>query len=367
MSGARSPDPVPLSPDARRRVADACAHFDLARQGGLQPAIEDHLPADWPPAERRELLRALLEVEFHYRRQAGQAIDLTGYLQRFAEADDVVREACLETSASPAPATTPSVPAEHGPVHGGPWPSVPGYETLGELGRGGMGVVYKARDRRLGRVVALKMILAGAHASPAERARFRSEAEAIARVQHPDIVQIYEVGEHDGLPFLSLEFCPGGTLEQALAGTPLAAPEAAAVLERLARAVAAAHAAGVIHRDLKPANVLLAGNGTPKITDFGLAKREGVSGRAPGGCRQNPVRPASGGAGYGRPPVGRGSATTGGSPGSAPCRRSTAPGRWCPGTAPVLGRPAQGTAASGPRGDGAPEELRTGGRHRGAR
>jgi formylglycine-generating enzyme required for sulfatase activity/tRNA A-37 threonylcarbamoyl transferase component Bud32 len=161
---------------------------------------------------------------------------------------------------------------------------VPGYEILEELGRGGMAVVYKARDRRLGRVVALKMILAGAHADPAERARFRAEAEAIGRVQHPDIVQIYEVGEHDGLPFLSLEYCPGGTLEQELAGTPLAAREAAAVLERLTRAVAAAHAVGIIHRDLKPANVLLTAGGTPKITDFGLAKQEGVSGRTASGA-----------------------------------------------------------------------------------
>jgi serine/threonine protein kinase len=144
-----------------------------------------------------------------------------------------------------------------------------------------MAVVYKARDLRLNRVVALKMILAGAHASPAERARFRTEAEAIARVQHADIVQIYEVGEHDGLPFLSLEFCPGGSLEQALAGTPLAAPEAAAVLERLARAVAAAHAVGIVHRDLKvtqgqwqavmgsnPSHFSRKGNGRTAILDI---------------------------------------------------------------------------------------------------
>jgi formylglycine-generating enzyme required for sulfatase activity/tRNA A-37 threonylcarbamoyl transferase component Bud32 len=175
----------------------------------------------------------------------------------------------------PTPATGPSISVV---------PQPPGYEILEELGRGGMAVVYKARDRRLARTVALKMILAGAHAGPGERARFRTEAEAIARVQHPDIVQIYEVGEHDGLPFLSLEFCPGGNLEQALAGTPLAAPEAAAVLERLARAVAAAHAVGVVHRDLKPANVLLAAGGTPKITDFGLAKQEGISGQTASGA-----------------------------------------------------------------------------------
>jgi formylglycine-generating enzyme required for sulfatase activity len=161
---------------------------------------------------------------------------------------------------------------------------VPGYEILGELGRGAMGVVYKARQVQPKRLVALKMILAGAHAGPSERGRFRVEAEAIARVQHPNIVQIYEVGEHAGLPFLSLEFCPGGNLAEELAGTPVAAREAAAVAERLSRAVAAAHAQGIIHRDLKPANVLLAEDGTPKIADFGLAKQEGVSGRTASGA-----------------------------------------------------------------------------------
>jgi formylglycine-generating enzyme required for sulfatase activity len=140
-----------------------------------------------------------------------------------------------------------------------------------------MGVVYKARQKGLGRLVALKMVLVGGHAGPRELARFRSEAEAIARLQHPNIVQIYEVGEHEGRPFLSLEFCPGGSLEQELDGTPLRAREAAAVVERLARAMAAAHDQGVIHRDLKPANVLLAADGTLKITDFGLAKQVGAT------------------------------------------------------------------------------------------
>jgi WD40 repeat protein len=158
-------------------------------------------------------------------------------------------------------------------------PQPPGYEILSELGRGGMGVVYKARQRSLGRTVALKMVLVGGHAGPEELARFRTEAEAIARLQHPNIVQIYEVNEHEGLPFLSLEFCPGGSLEKELAGTPLPPREAVALAERLARAVAAAHAKGVVHRDLKPANVLLAENGVPKITDFGLAKRLDAAGQ----------------------------------------------------------------------------------------
>jgi tRNA A-37 threonylcarbamoyl transferase component Bud32 len=150
---------------------------------------------------------------------------------------------------------------------------VPGYEILGELGRGGMGVVYKARQIKLNRLVALKMILAGGHAGEAELMRFRAEAEAIARLQHPHIVQVYEVGEHDGLPFFSLEFCEGGSLAKKLDGTPLPPREAVRLVETLAGAVQAAHQANVIHRDLNPANVLLAGGGTPKVTDFGLAKK----------------------------------------------------------------------------------------------
>src|SRR5262249_38774813 len=135
---------------------------------------------------------------------------------------------------------------------------VPGYEALEEIGRGGMGVVYKARQVALNRTVALKMILAGAHAGTDDRARFRAEAAAVARLQHAGIVQVHEVGTHGGLPFLSLEFCPGGSLEKKLNGTPLPAGEAAALVERLANAVAAAHQKGIVHRDLKPANVLLA-------------------------------------------------------------------------------------------------------------
>jgi hypothetical protein len=150
---------------------------------------------------------------------------------------------------------------------------VPGYEVLGELGRGGMGVVYQARDTSLKRVVALKMILVGGHAGEHELTRFRSEAEAVARLQHPNIVQIHEVGEHDGLPYFSLEYCPGGSLSKRLAGTPLPPAEAAGLVATLALAVQAAHDKGVVHRDLKPANVLLGEGGVPKVADFGLAKR----------------------------------------------------------------------------------------------
>jgi serine/threonine protein kinase len=184
-------------------------------------------------------------------------------------------------------------------------PSVPGYEILGELGRGGMGIVYKARQLGLDRTVALKMVLPGIHSGPKNRARFHAEAAAIARLQHPNIVQIYDVGEAAGRPYFVLEFVAGGSLAQHLQGMPQPARTAALLVETLARAVHAAHASGVIHRDLKPANILLEGAGvmgqasgkrfarhsdhpaltssfvTPKITDFGVAKCAGSDGEAP--------------------------------------------------------------------------------------
>ncbi len=134
---------------------------------------------------------------------------------------------------------------------------VPGYEILAELGRGGMGVVYQARQVGLNRTVALKMILAGAHADDRDLTRFRTEAEAVARLQHPNIVQIYEVGAHAGLPYFSLEFCAGGSLAAWLDGTPVPPAPAARLVETLARAMDYAHQRGVVHRDLKPANILL--------------------------------------------------------------------------------------------------------------
>jgi tetratricopeptide (TPR) repeat protein/tRNA A-37 threonylcarbamoyl transferase component Bud32 len=157
---------------------------------------------------------------------------------------------------------------------------VPGYEVLDVLGRGGMGVVYQARQKGLKRLVALKMVRDQALAGPVELARFRAEAETLASLQHPNIVQVYEVGEFQGRPFLSLEFVGGGSLDRRLAGGPLPADLAGRLVETLARAMDAAHRKGIIHRDLKPANVLLAGEpDTPlaectlKITDFGLAKQ----------------------------------------------------------------------------------------------
>jgi formylglycine-generating enzyme required for sulfatase activity/tRNA A-37 threonylcarbamoyl transferase component Bud32 len=182
--------------------------------------------------------------------------------------------------------TQPSSP----PALASPPPVVPGYEILGELGRGGMAVVYKARHLALNRLVALKMILTGSLAGPEERLRFLAEAEAVAAVKHTGIVQIHDFGTHEGVPFLSLEFCGGGSLAGRLAEGPLPAREAARLIVQVAQAVQAAHDRGIVHRDLKPGNILLVGGewseGTPahhgplipKVTDFGLAKRVEVSG-----------------------------------------------------------------------------------------
>ena len=178
-----------------------------------------------------------------------------------------------------------------------PFPSLPpaprrgrsapaGYEILGELGRGGMGVVYKAVQVALNRTVALKMVLSGSHAAAAEVARFRREAEAIARLHHPNIVHVYDFGDHEGTPYYSLEYVAGGSLDQRCRGIVQDPAQAATFVANLADAVHAAHREGFVHRDLKPGNILLhceggapaggpldLGSVVPKIADFGLVKR----------------------------------------------------------------------------------------------
>jgi serine/threonine-protein kinase len=209
--------------------------------------------------------------------------------QEFQFVDAQVRTLLPGIATRPAPGTT-------GPPATG-LPQVPGYEVEAMLGRGGMGVVYRARHLALKRTVAIKMLAAG-HSHPIDRARFRAEAEAVARLQHPNIVQIHEVGEADGRPFFALEYVAGGSLAERLAGRPLPPPRAARLVAALAEAMHLAHSRNLVHRDLKPANILLAEGGgqesgvrshesgirpalltpdsyllTPKITDFGLVRQ----------------------------------------------------------------------------------------------
>jgi len=154
-----------------------------------------------------------------------------------------------------------------------PLPRIDGYDLLGILGRGGMGVVYKAREIKLQRLVALKMILAGSHAGPNELQRFQTEARAVAKLQHPNIVQIYDINEQDEHWYFSLEFIEGGNLTSKIGGTPQRPRKAAQMVEVLARAMYYAHEHNIVHRDLKPANILLTADDIPKITDFGVAKQ----------------------------------------------------------------------------------------------
>lgn len=168
----------------------------------------------------------------------------------------------------------PTVPAEtSGDCFSQAPPKVPGYEFYEVLGSGGVGIVYRAHQKSMNRTVAIKMVLAGGSCSTADLIRFRSEAETVARLRHPNIVQIHEVGQHEGQPYLALEYVDAGNLTQSLNGNPVSSVKSARLVLTLADAVQHAHEQGVVHRDLKPANILLAADGTPRITDFGLAKR----------------------------------------------------------------------------------------------
>jgi WD40 repeat protein len=261
---------------------------------GRRVRVEDYL-RDRPDLRTDDdALLKLIAHEMVLRRESGEEPTLEEYRQRFPQVADE-----LPPFFDILPAIVPgeSIPTRREAPESEPpdvlLPEVAGYEILGELGRGGMGIVCKARHRALERIVALKMMRSGDFATAKERVRFRAEALVAARVQHPNIVQIFEVGEQDGRPFLALELVDGPSLHAVLAGEPQSPREAAALVEVLARAIHHAHLQGVVHRDLKPENVLLSfsrdsqgsalagalpcgtrlNEAVPKIADFGLAKR----------------------------------------------------------------------------------------------
>jgi serine/threonine-protein kinase len=176
------------------------------------------------------------------------------------------------TAMFPTPEPKPDVDTPPSRTPPAELPHIPGYQVEAVLGRGGMGIVYKARHLRLNRPVAIKMLLAGAYAGLEERERFFREAEAVASLRHANLVQVHDVGDHDGRPYFTMEYVEGGSLAQKLLGTPQPAHQAAALVVTLAETVQVAHQGGIVHRDLKPANVLLTADGTPKIADFGLAR-----------------------------------------------------------------------------------------------
>ena len=251
---------------------------------GERPLVEDLLAQHPTLREDAEAALDVIYQEFVIRRALGESPTPEDYLRRFpAWSDALIRQFAVDEALRPANEVTVhlrdeamttlgphSAPGETTPP--APPRSIDGYDILGELGRGGMGIVFKALDRRLNRVVAIKTVNEAAFTAPSQLRRFLAEAEVIARLKHPNIIPIYAVGEEHGRPYFSLELAEGGNLSERLAKGPITGRQAAMLVETLAHAVNAAHAAGIIHRDLKPSNVLLANDGTPKISDFGLAK-----------------------------------------------------------------------------------------------
>jgi serine/threonine protein kinase len=292
---------LPLA--AKRRIDAVCERFERDWRAGARPRLESFC-TQVPGDEQAILFGELLHVEVEFRRRAGEIPVAEDYLDRFPSRAEVIRSVFskpvpFETSfASQQSATQPAAAVDPA------LPQVPGYEVYGELGRGGMGVVYKARHLKLNRMVALKFILTGPDAPERHKERFRREAELVAHLRHPNIVQIYDVGEANGQVYLALEYADGGNLRDRQRG-PMEPRAAVQMMEPLARALQHAHRRGVIHRDVKPANVLLTVGGdsisassglhlpdweppadvpvladlapplwtcTPKLTDFGLAR-----------------------------------------------------------------------------------------------
>jgi tetratricopeptide (TPR) repeat protein len=277
-------DKTPTSPIDRASLDDVLDQQSERWKHGDRALVEDYL-ARYPALEAdAESVLDLIYQEILLRRGLGESPGPEEYTQRFpAWTDALIRQFAVDDAMQPADDA-----AEYGVLgreaHAGKVSldanrsehasqnDIDGYEVLEVLGRGGMGVVFKARDIRLGRIVAIKMIADGQHAGQGQLERFLSEAAVVARVQHPHIIQVHAIGEHLGRPYFSLEFAEGGSLADRFAQGPMTSADAAELVETLAHAVHAAHGAGIVHRDLKPSNVLLTAGNVPKIADFGLAK-----------------------------------------------------------------------------------------------
>ncbi len=273
----------------RLQIDRICDEFEALLQRGASPRIEDFVDRV-EPVDQSTLIQELADVEVSVRGSRGESLSKAEILQRFPQVVDPTQvwEPTREESRGRGDSTTESAdaaprrPAARSGAAGVTatgFPSIEGFEIECELGRGGMGVVYKARQLSLDRTVALKMILAGQLADKEDVKRFHLEAEAAANLDHPGIVPVYQVGEHEGRHYLAMGFVEGGRLSRKIAKGPLPPREAAQCVRKVAEAIAFSHQHGVIHRDLKPSNILLDRNGEPKVSDFGLAKRvEGESG-----------------------------------------------------------------------------------------
>ena len=280
-------DQSQAGPTARRlkvgsrviRIDEACDRYEAGWVVGPRPKIEEFLD-QVVAIERPSLLRELLAIELEIRRERGEAPTAQEYLARFPDHAPLVNDVFNAGRSTQMAMLERDMPqALQAGVLDSRNPGVEeiaGYQIVDELGRGGMGVVFRARQVALGRTVALKMIRAAHLASEAERQRFRIEAEAAAALDHPNIVPIYEVGECAGRLYYTMKLIEGGCLAEWLVQNVPKPRHAALTVAQAARAVGVAHRQGTLHRDLKPANILIDRDGKPHITDFGLAKRIGM-------------------------------------------------------------------------------------------
>ena len=259
-------------PELQRLLNQALDDQRSTWSRGERVLVEDYLARYPSLRDDAEATLDLIYQEYVLRKEFCEPADLHDFCTRFP---DLAQAIMLQFGIDEAIAPTTHVLNDRDQPRMDaidPIETVAGYEIIALLGSGGMGLVHKARDLNLNRIVAIKTLAAGQHATPDQLDRFQAEAHAVARLHHPNIIAIHAIGEHENRPYLSLEFAEGGSLAQRLAEKPMAPREAATLVETLARAVHAAHQAGVVHRDLKPSNVLLTADGVPKVGDFGLAK-----------------------------------------------------------------------------------------------